>query len=78
MNKDPDERALVSGLIEDPWLTRESKHPLDIFTAGDTDSEGKHKNESEDEDSSSEEEGIGNLVNAKNIVKFCPKLLNRL
>jgi serine/threonine protein kinase len=31
LNKDPNERATVRELIKDPWLTRDMKHPLDIF-----------------------------------------------
>lgn len=35
LDKDPEKRASVSELIDDPWLTRFKKHPLEIFTAAD-------------------------------------------
>ena len=53
LNKDPEKRATIEELISDPWLTRFNKHPIDIYTPGDTDSEEENNNssghESEDE-----------------------------
>ena len=39
LNKDPLERATVEDLINDPWLTRFNKHPIDIYTPKDSEPE---------------------------------------
>ena len=49
LNKDPEKRATIEELISDPWLTRFSKHPIDIYTPGDTDSEEENNNSSSHE-----------------------------